>query len=419
MRPRPGSPAVAGPLALAALLVGATTPFPAAGQITVVESDALRIDLSGYVQTVSGSFRGSGVLDQGWSGLHGAVGRVAWNGQVGERFFFEVHDRFLYQVGSGAGAGAAGLGVTVIPGRAFDLESTLLEGEDVRLWHDLDRLSVTAYTGFADVTVGRQAITWGNAALFPVADLWGRFSPFELDTQQKPGVDAVRALAYPGEGRELDLVVADGGEGESVSAAARLTSTRSWGDVTVGGGKFWEQAILLGGVTWSRETTNLRVEGALPWNLDDDALEDPRLTLGADGLGVRWSWTVELHLNGIGTDRTQEYQALLTGEAFARGESYFIGRHYAGGMLSWSPDVENRLRLTGVLHANLDDGSTVWFPSASYDLGQSSRLVLGGLVGAGPSPAPSGIPGMAGIPRLRSEFGSYGRFGYLQLAVFF
>jgi len=33
-----------------------------------------------------------------------------------------------------------------------------------------------------DVTLGRQAITWGVAKLFPSADLWSQFSPFELDT---------------------------------------------------------------------------------------------------------------------------------------------------------------------------------------------------------------------------------------------
>jgi hypothetical protein len=385
----------------------------------VAEGEEARLELTGYVQTVSGAVRASGELDEGWAGFHGAVGRLAWTATLGDALFVEVHNRFLLSVGAGAGSGAAGLGVTATPGRTVDLTTELLRGEDLLLLHDLDRLAATVYTGPVDLTVGRQAITWGTASIFPVLDLWGRFSPFELDTQQKPGVDAVRGLLYPGAGRELDLVVADGGEGETVSAAGQLTQTLSWGDVAVGAGKFWEQAMVLGGVTWSRATTNLRLEAALPWSLEDDELLDPRITLGIDGLGIRWSWSAEYHLNGIGTDEVSEYLEVFSAEAFARGESYLVGRHYLGGLVSWSPDAENRLRLTAALQANLGDGSTVWFPSASYDLGQTSRIILGGLVGVGASPLVTEGPGDLQIPEPRSEFGSYGRQGYLQVAVFF
>ena len=419
---RSGAAAAIGPRRLALLVAAGAhglLPSPGAAQIVVVEGDEARLEFTGYVQTVSGAVRAAGMLDEGWAGFHGAVARLAWTATLGDALFVEVHDRFLLSVGSGAGSGAAGLGVSAVPGRTVDLTTELLRGEDLLLLHDFDRLAATVYTGPVDLTVGRQAITWGTASLFPVLDLWGRFSPFELDTQQKPGVDAVRGLLYPGEGRELDLVVADGGEGETVSAAAQLTHGLSWGDVAVGAGKFWEQAMVLAGVTWSRATANLRLEAALPWSLEEDELQDPRITLGVDGLGIRWSWSAEFHLNGIGSSAVSDYRDRFSGDAFARGESYLVGRHYLGGLVSWSPDAENRLRLTGLVQANLDDGSTVWFPSVSYDLGQTSRLILGGLVGVGPSPLLAAGPGGLPVPEVRSEFGSYGRQGYLQVAVFF
>ncbi len=51
----------------------------------------------------------------------------------------------------------------------------------------------------------------GISNIFPIADLWAQFSPFELDTEEKPGADAVRALHDPASGLEWDIVVADRG----------------------------------------------------------------------------------------------------------------------------------------------------------------------------------------------------------------
>ncbi len=404
----------------AAVIGGLLTPLPTSAQMVLLDRPGGSLELTGYVQSLSGVLRLPEVLDSGWSGLNGGVARLAWTARLGERVVVEVHDRLLMQAGSGSDVGVAGIGVSAVPERRIDLRTTLLEGEDLLLWHDLDRLSMTVYTPWADVTLGRQAITWGGGLLFPVSDLWGRFSPFELDTQQKPGVDAVRALAYPGEGMELDLVVADAGRGEGLSAAGHLTVSRGWGDVWGGGGKFWDEMIVLAGVSRVLETTNVRIEGAIPWTVDDEEWQDPRVTLGVDRIGVRWSWSGEVHLNGLGARDPEGYLTVLAGEALARGESYLLGRWYAGGAVSWAPDAEGRLRLAVSVQGNLDDGSAAILPVASYDVGQSGRITLGGLLTTGDEP---GLIDMAGAPlpvlRLHSEFGSYGQFGYLQMALYF
>lgn len=403
-----------------ALVVVVGCPGPVRAQFVLADVPGLELEMTGYVQSVSGAVRGPGALGGEWEGIHGAAARLAWTARLGESIVVEVHDRFLMRVGAGSELGAAGLGVSVVPERSFDLSGEILSGDDYRFWHDLDRLAATVYTRVADVTVGRQAVSWGSATIFPVADLWGRFSPFELDTQQKPGVDAVRALAYPLEGMELDLVVADAGKDAGASAAAHLTLTREWGDLAFGGGKFWDEAILLGGVTWVRETTNLRVEGALPWATDGGRPLDPRVTLGVDRLGVRWTWSAEAHFNGLGAGDADGYLSVLGGAPLARGESYLLGRRYLGGAVAWSPGEEGRLRIALSVLGNMDDGSATVFPAASYDLGQAGRITLGGLVGAGEEPA---INDLAGAPfpviELRSEFGSYGRMGYLQMALYF
>ena len=113
-----------------------------------------------------------------------------------------------------------GFGVSVIPGRRWDLSSVFVDQERLRVWHDIDRLSLTWYTDFADITVGRQAITWGISNVYPVADLWAQFSPFELDTEEKPGVDAVRILSYPARIWSWTRSWRTGGPPENLSAGS-------------------------------------------------------------------------------------------------------------------------------------------------------------------------------------------------------
>ena len=183
------------------------------------------------------------------------------------------------------------------------------------------------------------------------------------------------------------------------------------------------------------ENSTLRLEGALPRSLDRDAWQRPRITAGVDRLSARWSLTAELHLNGIGVPDPERYPVVLGSEAVARGESYLLGRRYGHptGALQRrrgspgrgvhdhdaqpGPDEGARARLLLSFLANLDDGSVVWSPAASYDLGQVARLGVGGVVGRGAAPALAGAEPSSPLPE--SEFGSYGSFGYLQLSLYF
>ena len=163
--------------------------------------------------------------------------RLKWLVDVGGWLRLNVHNRLQSQYSSSDGGGrrdVLGFGVSAVPGRSLDLETTLVDEDHLRVWHDLDRLAVTIYSDVVDLTIGRQAITWGISNLFPIADLWAQFSPFELDTEEKPGLDAIRALMYPAEGVELDAVIADRGASRDLSAGIRATVELRMADVYVG-----------------------------------------------------------------------------------------------------------------------------------------------------------------------------------------
>ncbi len=395
---------------------------PAAVTVPAQQPDAaasgLSFDATGYLRSLTG-FHDAGFEPPGADRrtvFNGESGRLMWSVAWGDRITLNVHNRLLARVSfsdAGFGPEVAGLGVSVVPGRSADLSTVLVDRERVRLVHDVDRLAATIETDAADVTVGRQAITWGLAALFPVADLWAQFSPFELDAEEKPGIDAVRVLAYPRRGIELDAVVADRGSWEHLSAGARATVELASADVYAGVGKFWDRVIALGGMARVLEQTTLRAEAALPWHIDDRRFDAPRATLGIDRLGPRLTLTAEYHFNGIGANDADGYVVRLADPRIRRGETYFLGRHYLGGLAAWRPGADGRLNITLSALANLRDPSVALTPLASYDLGRNARVSLGTLQSFGSRPASSFPP----LPH--SEFGSYGTLWFATAAVFF
>lgn len=399
-----------------AILTGLLAPLTARAQIHLVESRLARFQLSGYVRALTG------VHDAGFdvpgtprtSGFHGEVVRLKWQLAVGEHVSVNVHNRLQAQIRSAASSfgTVAGFGVSVVPGRPVDLTTRLVEEERLDVWHDVDRLAFTVRTGIADVTVGRQAITWGLSNLFPVADLWAQFSPFELDTEEKPGSDAVRVLSYPTRGVELDLVAAARGRASDWSAGLRATVDLPTADVYAALGKFWNEVIALGGITYVLDRVKLRAEAAVPYDLDTDDWQRLRATVGADWRSARLSLTAEYHVNGIGADEPAAYPATLADQRLRRGESYYLGRHYVGAAAAYAADRDARLSLALSALWNVEDGSVMATPILSYDFGQSTSVSIGALQSIGRTPI---IAPLA----LRSEFGTYGDLWFTRLSVYF
>ncbi|HUG39580.1 MAG TPA: hypothetical protein VMM12_03805 [Longimicrobiales bacterium] len=391
------------------LLILALALLPGRGhaQIVLAEGDGVRLGLSGYLRSLTGlhdlGYAAPGAERR--SGFHGEVVRLKWRLEAG-RFGLDVHNRLQARVTSGGADGPAlGFGVSAIPGRSVDLSSDLLSAPGLRVWHDIDRLSLSLRTSLADITLGRQPITWGISSLFPVADLWAAFSPFELDTEEKPGVDAARALFYPAEGLEMDAVVADRGSPEHLSAGIRATWGLPSADVWAGAGKLWDQAMLMGGATLLFDAA--RLQTVFPFD------RRPRATLGVDWIRGRGSVTGEAHYNGTGVPDPAEYVQQLQDPAFRRGESYFLGRYYLGAAGAWAPDEAGRVRLALSALVNAGDGSAALTPILDYDLGPATSVSLGGLVSFGESPA------VALPPSLRSEFGAYGDLFFTRVSVYF
>ena len=374
------------------------------------------LDLGGYVRSLTG-FRDLGydpIVTNRRIAFNGEVIRLKWLVDVGGWLRLNVHNRLQSQYSSSNGGGGRdvlGFGVSAVPGRSIDLETTLVDEDHLRVWHDLDRLAVTIYSDVVDLTIGRQAITWGISN-FAIADLWAQFSPFELDTEEKPGLDAIRALMYPAEGVELDAVIADRGSSRDLSAGIRATIELPMADVYVGAGKFWREIIGLAGAAFVIDKWKVRGEVALPWEIDDESVRRVRATVGADWISSSLVISLEYLHNGLGSNQPEQYANLLASVEYGRGETYYLGRHMLGTAASYRPS--DRLTLSASSLVNMGDPSVALTPNATYDFGQNTRVSVGGLFSLGTVPQFLGP-----VPQLKSEFGTCGDFLYTQVSVYF
>lgn len=387
-----------------------------AAALTLYEGESFEARVGGYVQTLSGLQRlgfDTADLFPNRQGLNAAVGRLEWRANFGTRASLELHNRLVWRLSSAPQgfAGGLGLGVSAVPERWANTQWVILDENGLFLDHDLDRAALSLYFGFADLTLGRQAITWGISNLFPVADLFTRFSPFELDTAQKPGADALRAIAPIGERTDLDLVIADRGSLADLSAAFRLNYYGTRLDLYGGAGKFWRSGMVMAGATLPLDLTNLQFEVVLPWDIDTAELQLPRATAGLLYFGTDWELAIELHFNGVGVASPDDYLDQFGSDAFNRGESYFVGRYYVGTLLNYR--ITETLQANAAVITNITDPSVIITPTLDYEIAQDFSLSIGSFLTYGPSPV------IALPPRLNSEFGTYGDLYFLRMAAYF
>ena len=402
---------------------------PVHAQLTIVDSDAVTLGLGGYVSSFSAysqtPYETAGLLPDG-SGIGAALLRLEWKAGIGDDVAVDVQNRVFFSVTSaGRGIGGVGLGATVPPERTLNLRSEILNENGVMLEHDLDRLSVTIFSAVSDITVGRQAVTWGNSTIFTLGDLWTQFSPFELDTSQKRGVDALRLLSYPG-AIELDVIIVDRGELEDTSGGVRLGWSLGDADYYGALAKNYRNVWGLMGIAVDMGAGRLHGELGVPLDLaierDEPArLRLPRATVGFDWLqSAKFTLFAEYHFNGPGTSDPDDYLFALQRPEFARGEHYFLGRHYGGLGAAYRPfDDLLTLSLSGI--GNLTDPSVLLSPSIGYAVAQNVTATLGGFAGIGEYPDISFAPANPALTTFNvfSEYGLYGQMFFLQIAGYF
>jgi len=301
--------------------------------------------------------------------------------------------------------------------RYFDLETTIIENDDLLVTAEFDRLNVRWERPGFRLIAGRQAITWGVTYFWPVLDLFAPFAPQRIDRDYKPGVDAVRATIPMGDFSELEFVAA--GQGQDMpddfsgAGLARINLGRS--DIGIMAGSFHTDTVVGSFITTDVRGTGIRgevsyTESGDPADAQIDRETFVRATMGIDRqLNERLNLTAEASWNGFGADDPDGYLRIIVSDRFQRGEVNSMGRPYAGLSLSWQ--LHPLVAASAAVIGNLDDGSALIQPTVNWWVSESVTALFGIFVGIG-----DGLDEDGG---LQSEYGAAATTVWASVQIFF
>ncbi len=305
------------------------------------------------------------------------------------------------------------------PRRALDLAQTWNPSARQQRQLAVDRLALHYSAGPWELQLGRQAIGFGRIALASPLDFLAPFPPDALDSDIRPGVDALRLVRYAGLGGQLAATVVFGRSNRDHSVLATATHTQGGVDLLGLAGLLRERPVAgfglagsLGGLGLKGELTGF--QGRNPGEAGGDL--HPYFLQGALEAWYRFDsglvLLAEFLHNGSGTRRPADYPAAVRAAAFQEGLTYLAGRDYL--LLSPSMEVHPLVTAGALLIWNLHDQSLLLRPQCTVSLADNLSLLLfwSEPFGRGPMSSPLG-------PRPRSEFGVPGANGGFLLQYYF
>jgi len=262
-------------------------------------------------------------------------------------------------------------------------------------YHRLDRLAYHHRASWGSLTIGREAITWGNGILFNPMDLFNPFAPTDVERTYKAGDDLVlinlgpatwnggmdwQVLAvprrHPQSGNlstgESSLALkahafTDSGEWDFLLAIHRDEPVLAIGRSGYLGEAVWRSDFVAGGA--GKGDTLL----AAVLNLDRSWSAFDR----------NWYGALEFHYTSIGEDDPADARSNSTLlERLFRGEQHTLGHAYLGGTLQC--EVHPLLNAHVAAIVNLGDPSGILQPRLVWSPRQNLEVTLGGSIHLGP-----------------------------------
>jgi hypothetical protein len=362
-------------------------------------------------------------VDNEADGLTQSILRLVTGGQPLEELSYEAHlvqtttleafsgSAALLDSSGGAGAlfgpGASAGRYRLVPGQlAFGEESS----GDVNAQLTVDRLNLKLITRFADITIGRQAVTFGTAYFWNPLDVFFAFGSTQFDRDYKPGVDAVRVDVPFGDFSGATVLFALGDADsddlwrESAVVARAFSNFQDW-DLVLQGGKL-RGGIQAGGA-FAGEAYTIEVRGEAAWFWPDDEAPLGDHFTAVLGVGRRFESTLHLQLEHL-------YNG---GSADTLLESFLL---VADGWLVQASENVTGLSITyellPILFGSLaylfewDNQSMLFQPGLVYSAAEEVDLVAGAVVAVGDRPQ---------ILSIESELGSYPNFFYVEAKIYF
>jgi hypothetical protein len=318
--------------------------------------------------------------------------------------------------------------------RVADLDSRVYPDENVPvgsfgIFQNLDRALITLNAGFADISVGRQAIAWGSARMLNPTDIIAPFTFEELDTEERIGVDAIRVQIPVGAMGEFDTGYIFGkvfAFGKSAFfLRSRLNAVET--DVSILLLEFRENLLAGFDITRAIGGAGFWFEGAYVFTgaFDDDKTQSDNYLRASIGLDFSFSGktygAIEYHFSQAGAKKPEDYLTHLTQPAYTNGAVYLMGRHYLVSGLTYQ--ITPLITFSGQALFNLSDPSMFLSPQIEYNIAQDIYISAGAFIGIGKRPLlfppQNGGEDDAPIQQFRSEFGGYPNIYFSSFRIYF
>jgi hypothetical protein len=339
-------------------------------------------------------------------------------------FTFLAHHAVTTSVGgASSGLGGFSTGVGLAAPELIDLTWSFAdEGATAAVQGRTDRLYLRAALPAVDITLGRQPVSFGSGLFFSPIDLVNPFFPTTIDTEYKPGVDALRTDVYISTSRITLVAAYAGEEGElkdltDLNLAASSQITVATTDFSLFYGSIHRDQVFGAGIISSIGPVGVHTDAT--YTLPDGDDEEPfaRVVLGADGRPAeKVGISGEVYLQTLGVTDPDDYLQQLSGERYARGELWTAGRYYAAISLGYQ--VVPLISLSGAVIANLSDPSAFIAPGISWSISGNADAVAGAYFGVGERPVLD-EDGLLPVLDINSEFGLYPSTAFFQLRSYF
>lgn len=306
--------------------------------------------------------------------------------------------------------------------RRLDLEKRRWEGRRFSQRGEIGRLNLSGSLQGFFWNIGRQAIGFGRIALASPLDIIAPFAPDALDTDVRPGIDALRAGRFFGRGGEIGAVAVFGRHKESNSYLLHGETNLDGIDLLALGGNLRGRNLFGGG--FASQFLGMGIKGELAAYRGEGVGTpggDPRdeFLQGALELDYRFAagplCALQYLHNGFGAKEPEDYPAILLSAPIREGLGHLLGRHYL--LASISHDLHPLVTLGALAIWNLGDGSFLVRPLTRISLGDNLSLELFWSFSQGAPPKK--ISPVIPVVMPSSEFGSSSESGGVLLKYFF
>ncbi len=270
------------------------------------------------------------------------------------------------------------------------------------------------------VGLGRQAIDWGSGRFWQPLNAFGAFAPTDLDTDYKPGIDALIIDAYPSAFSSLTgvyvLAPKDNAELENSSAVHYRRQVGELSELSLLAGSVIGNRVVGGAFESAWEGMGWRVEG-VHYALEQS---DENAFFWIAGIDYQFEdgtlIAAEWYDNSRGATKENELSAMSADPLVVYGLQQHLGRHILG--ISLQRDLTPLLKgsytfLAGALRdeENRQHASLLHQLNLTYSVSNESDLLMSVLFGNG--------KGLDSADEPRSEFGHLPKSANLRLRFYF